>query len=533
MKIKYKLQELINDDQHASLWLSKLHLEEEEDKDHLVTVKSLKIKPSQFKNAEQFFQERANAFLHLKHPSLASLYDFGLMRGCFYVTQEYVEGFPLQQLFDALSSKRIHLPLWFILPIIYSIIQGVKAIHNNNKILNPQRIEPILRLTPSKIIITSKGLVKMIEPGIFTPFLNDTDNSRKKNYQAPETSAHPDTDQRADIYSLGAIFFECVTGGSPTRNSNLQEIGSEHSWIPEEILNIFKKSLDPNPEKRYSNLDELGFAIGNFIKYFDQKITHIELVNLLSILFPDSVNISSSRKQIDTWFKTIEIKDPEKYAWITAFRQMYQDLNSSPTTTFENPMQHFYLAPLKKPSEKNSVSILGLPKGTAIQPLIDIDHQLSLVSISNQADITMPRSESDNTAKQETHTSTKVVYPNVFKTFIRPDSNNSSKIDPWVSTRTLRLSGLKLNIAENNPGYTSKSTIFKKSPEDTMLKTASEINNTITIGETSFELGFAALKSKDYATALKLFEDALLKEPDNKILEINIKQVKKFMKNTH
>jgi tetratricopeptide (TPR) repeat protein len=175
-----------------------------------------------------------------------------------------------------------------------------------------------------------------------------------------------------------------------------------------------------------------------------------------------------------------------------------------------------------------------LPKGTAIQPLIAIDHQLSLISQSDSTNIKMPQSESDNTDKQEAHISTKVVYPNVFQTFKTPDNNNnSSKTDPWVSTRTLRLSGLKLNIEENKPGYTSKSTIFKKSPEDTLLKTASEIKNNITIGETSFELGFAALKSKDYATALKLFEEALLKEPDNKILEINIKQVKKFIKNTH
>jgi hypothetical protein len=531
MKIRYKLQELINDDQHASLWLSKLHLDEEV-KDHLVVVKSLKIQPSQFKYAEHF-QERANAFLHLKHPSLTSLYDFGLMRGCFYVTQEYVEGFSLQQLLDALSSKRIHLPLWFILPIIYSIIQGVKAIHSNNKLLNPQRIEPILRLTPSKIIITSKGLVKMIESGIFTPFLNDTDDSRKKNYQAPEISCQPVPDQRSDIYSLGAVFFECVTGASPTKDSNLQQIASEHSWIPTEILTVFEKSIDQNPDKRFLNLDEFGFAIGNFIKYFDQKITHIELVNLLSILFPDSTHLSSSRKQIDTWFKTTEKKDPEKYAWITAFSQMYQNLNSSSTTTFVNPMQHFYLAPLEKSSQKNSVSILGLPKGTAIQPLLGIGRQLSLVSQSEQTNIKMPQCKFDNTDKQEDHNSTKVDYPNVFKTFKTPDNNNSSKIDPWVSTRTLRLSGLKLDIEENKPGYTSKSTIFKKSPEDTFLKTASEINNNFNIGETSFELGFAALKSKDYTTALKLFEEALLKEPDNKILEINIKQVKKFIKNTH
>jgi serine/threonine protein kinase len=361
MKIRYKLQELINDDHHASLWLSKLHLDEEIN-DHLVVVKSLKIKPSQFKNAAQFFQERANAFLHLKHPSLAPLYDFGLMQGCFYVTQEYVEGFSLQQLLDALSSKRIHLPLWFILPIIYSIIQGVKAIHNNNKVLNPQRIEPLLRLTPSKIIITSKGLVKMIEPGIFTPFLNDTDNSRKKNYQAPEISVQPVPDQRSDIYSLGAIFFECVTGASPTKDSNLQEIASEHSWIPAEILTVFERSLDHNPDKRFLNLDELGFAIGNFIKYFDQKITHIELVNLLSILFPDSIHLSSSKKQIDTWFKTTEKKDPEKYAWITAFSQMYRNINSSSRTTFVNPMQHFYLAPLESHLKKIRSRFLVCPK---------------------------------------------------------------------------------------------------------------------------------------------------------------------------
>jgi serine/threonine protein kinase len=528
MKIKYFLNNLLNDDNHASLWQSKLFLDDNE-KGHQVIVKYLKYDFPDNSDTKQVFIHKANNFLGVKHASLVHIFDFGIINKRFYTTQEYVDGYSLEQIFLKLKSRKIHVPLLFILPVIHSVIQAVKTIHNHNRTTN----ECIYRITPSKIFITGKGTVKLIETGILTSFYREIDGTHKRIYQCPQ----PVNDKHtciSDIFSIGAILYESIAGipfDQTQDPDTLIQSNALSTWLPEEIVTILSKSLSIDPKNRYSKIDDMGIAISNYIKKHTSKISSTELLTYITTLFYEHDNQENSQKLFDQCIKKLVQTNPTRITWFNNFNTFMRDCDTSNESYNREPMLHYRLYN-SDPSPDSSTSIPGLPLCNANRQLADVEHTIDIAKtsvITSVADIQKDTSEKDIF-------STALLSRKIFRRNTEDGEKTDIDADTiWTSTRTLGLSGMRLKLATEKTALLFTNTKSKPSHNESTNRTLhaelSTQTEQIVTAQRAFEQGIEALRAKNYADAALYFESAAQYDPGNKVYIANLKRIKVLLNN--
>ncbi|MFO1372221.1 MAG: serine/threonine-protein kinase [Candidatus Competibacteraceae bacterium] len=231
----------------------------------VVAVKILTHAGADSSFVERFLNEaRIQADLH--HPNIATLYDFIEANGRPCIIMEYVAG----QSLDALIRANGVFPLSEAIFIFRAVLEAIGYIHNRGIIHRD--------IKPNNIKITTQGEVKLLDFGIakaaYSPHLTMTGNViGTMQYLSPEQIKGKTADVRADIWALGVLFYEMVTGISPFDATTLGEICEKISKagyrppsacnpaIPQEIESIIARCLRKNPTDRYPSVQSLRIDI--------------------------------------------------------------------------------------------------------------------------------------------------------------------------------------------------------------------------------------------------------------------------------
>ncbi|MHC5539141.1 protein kinase domain-containing protein [Singulisphaera rosea] len=224
--------------------------------DRLVALKILapeREKDPQF--AERFARE-AQALARLSHPHIVTVYDFGRANGLFYLLMEYVDGVNLRQL---LRSRRLESKE--ALAIVPPICEALQYAHDHAVVHRDIKPENLLIDKAGRVKIADFGIAKLLggdrthdeEQGVGTP-----------RYMAPEQHATPRAaDHRADIYSLGVVLFEMLTGELPARPF---EPPSRKVQIDVRLDEIVLRALNREPELRFQNAEHMKTAVETLTK---------------------------------------------------------------------------------------------------------------------------------------------------------------------------------------------------------------------------------------------------------------------------
>jgi serine/threonine protein kinase/Flp pilus assembly protein TadD len=219
--------------------------------DRLVALKILapeREKDPQF--ADRFARE-AQALARMSHPHIVTVYDFGQADGLFYLLMEYVDGVNLRQLLRTrrLESKEA-------LAIVPPICDALQYAHDHAVVHRDIKPENLLLDKAGQVKIADFGIAKMLggdstpdeEQGVGTP-----------HYMAPEQHATPQAaDHRADIYSLGVVLYEMLTGELPAGQFELQ---SRNVRIDVRLDEIVLRALNREPELRFQKAAQMKTAV--------------------------------------------------------------------------------------------------------------------------------------------------------------------------------------------------------------------------------------------------------------------------------
>ncbi len=196
----------------------------------------------------------------IAHPNIVRVHDFGTMGPRMFISMEYVEGVSLRDKLDKLK-KGERLPLRQSLHIIIQLCIALKYAHHFT----------IHRdIKPDNIMITRGNNIKLMDFGISK--LRDKRDDKQSGsvvgtpyYMAPEQMCNlPDIDSRADIYSIGVVMYELLTGSVP---GNIpQPISQLNDETPLELDAVVMKCLAPERDKRYNNASELREALRPIIE---------------------------------------------------------------------------------------------------------------------------------------------------------------------------------------------------------------------------------------------------------------------------
>ena len=222
---------------------------------------AIKVLRGDLSNDEKFvrrFQREALSASSLAHPNIVEVYDVGEDDGVYYIVMEYVEGKTLKQLL----KKRGTLTLSEAIDIMSQLTDGMAHAHDSYIIHRD--------LKPQNIMIKDDGQIKITDFGIAMA-LNSTQLTQTNSvmgsvhYLPPEQASGKGCTIKSDIYSMGIIFYELLSGSLPFKGDNAVEIALKHmreplpslrednSAIPQSIENIVRRATAKNPKNRYES----------------------------------------------------------------------------------------------------------------------------------------------------------------------------------------------------------------------------------------------------------------------------------------
>lgn len=200
--------------------------------------------------AERFSRE-ARALARLNHPHIVSVYDSGQLGGLYYFVMEYVDGVNLRQ---AIQAEQITPDK--ALAIVPQICEALQYAHEEGVVHRDIKPENVLLDRKGRVKVADFGLAKLL--GLATPDISLTGTRQAMgtlHYMAPEQYEKPQSvDHRADIYSLGVVFYELLTGKLPLGRFALP---SEKVQVDARLDDVVLKSMEREPDRRYQYVSEV------------------------------------------------------------------------------------------------------------------------------------------------------------------------------------------------------------------------------------------------------------------------------------
>ncbi len=200
--------------------------------------------------AERFIRE-GRLLARLNHPEIVAVHDFGQANGFFYLLMEYVDGVNLRQ-----AMKVGRFTPAQALAIVPRICEALQFAHNEGILHRDIKPENILLDAKGRVKIADFGIAKLVgEPGKGTMLTDQGAVLGTPHYMAPEQLEHPqDVDQRADIYSLGVVFYEMLTGELPIGRFAPP---SEKSTADPRLDEVVLRTLEKERERRTQTAGEV------------------------------------------------------------------------------------------------------------------------------------------------------------------------------------------------------------------------------------------------------------------------------------
>ena len=273
---------------------------------------AIKVLRGDLSNDEKFvrrFQREALSASSLAHPNIVEMYDVGEDDGTYYIVMEYVDGKTLKQLL----KKRGTLTLSEAIDIMSQLTDGMAHAHDSYIIHRD--------LKPQNIMIKDDGQIKITDFGIAMA-LNSTQLTQTNSvmgsvhYLPPEQASGKGCTIKSDIYSMGIIFYELLSGSLPFRGDNAVEIALKHmreplpslreenSAIPQSIENIIRRATAKNPKNRYDSArsmhEDLLTALDD--ERMDEEVYQYK--------YPENENEGRKSKKIEA--QEAELEDTEE-----------------------------------------------------------------------------------------------------------------------------------------------------------------------------------------------------------------------------
>jgi serine/threonine protein kinase len=225
----------------------------------------------------------------LQHPQLMPIYDAGEEDGHCYVVTEYVHG---GRTLAAFCKADDALPVDVVVEVIFKCAKALHYAHSRGVIHRD--------IKPSNILYTQEGDVRIIDFGI--ALVADSDLSRiegiagSPSYMSPEQVQGKELTNRSDLYSLGAVMYELLTGSRPFRGGNLAKLMHQIVYatpppihtlrreVPEELEEVVAIALQKDPEKRFKSGLDFAAALTRVHQKLRARTGEMERVEQLALL---------------------------------------------------------------------------------------------------------------------------------------------------------------------------------------------------------------------------------------------------------
>jgi eukaryotic-like serine/threonine-protein kinase len=233
----------------------------------MVAVKVMATALADDPAAQRMFEREALIATRIEHPNIVRTYEVGEVEGEIFLAMELVRGATLSTLCARSGGGG---PLAIAIGIACDVARGLHAVHElrdpDGALLGVVHQD----VTPHNVIVDGAGSAKLLDFGVARMVSRDgsrTERVRgKPAYLAPEQLSLDRIDRRADIYALGAVLYELLTGVRPPAAmtgtmQSMHDVRALRSEVPEPIALVVAKALQPRPDMRYATAEEMRRAL--------------------------------------------------------------------------------------------------------------------------------------------------------------------------------------------------------------------------------------------------------------------------------
>ncbi|HVE81648.1 MAG TPA: serine/threonine-protein kinase [Myxococcales bacterium] len=254
----------------------------------------------------KMFLNEAKLAAQLNHPNVVQIYDLGKIGESYFIAMEHIFGRDMRRIIPKADSMGIPFPMVYALKIASCVCEGLSYAHQkHDQYGNPLHI--VHRdITPENVMVSFEGAVKILDFGI-AKAQNQIEQSRageikgKLSYMSPEQCQGFGLDQRSDLFSLGAVLYEWVTGyqlfTGDSEVAILKSITEGKIYspsyfkadIPDAVETILMRALEKDRDKRYQTAWDMQSDLDRFLAEYDFTPTGLHLANFLKQVFQDEL----------------------------------------------------------------------------------------------------------------------------------------------------------------------------------------------------------------------------------------------------
>ena len=279
-----------------------------------IVIKRIRPHLSKQSNFVKMFLNEAKLAAQLNHPNIVQIYDLGRIGESYFIAMEYIFGRDMRRIIPKADALGIPFPMVYALKIASSVCEGLYYAHARTDMYGNALNIVHRDVTPENIFVSFDGTVKVLDFGI-AKAANQIEQTRageikgKLSYMSPEQCMGKPLDNRSDIFSLGVVLYEWLTGfklfTGDSEVAILKSITEGKIYapsyfkadIPEGVEAILMKALEKDREKRYQTAWEMQYDLDQFLSQYEFTPSNIHLSNFLKQLFNDELEEEKDRLQ--------------------------------------------------------------------------------------------------------------------------------------------------------------------------------------------------------------------------------------------
>lgn len=282
-----------------------------------IVIKRIRSNLSAQPSFVNMFLGEAKLAAQLSHPNIVQIYDLGKIKDSYFIAMEYIDGRDMSAVVPKAQDKGIPFPVEYALKIASNVCEALHYAHSKaDQFGNPLHI--VHRdVSPENIRIGWTGSVKILDFGIAkaTTQVNETKAGQikgKLSYMSPEQVLGKDIDHRSDIFSLGVVLYETLTGiklfSGDTDMAIMNNIAEGKIYppsyfredIPGGVEEILMKALEREPKKRYQTADDLQFDLDSFLAGHEFTPSNVHLAGFMKQLFTDELQAEQTAQRVQS-----------------------------------------------------------------------------------------------------------------------------------------------------------------------------------------------------------------------------------------
>jgi len=271
-----------------------------------ICIKRIRPHLSNQPNFVRMFLNEAKLAAQLTHPNIVQIYDLGRINESYFIAMEYVSGRDMSRILPKAEKQGIPFPMIYALKIASNALEGLYYAHTKTDAYGNQLNVVHRDITPENILVSYDGTVKIVDFGIAkaTTQLEQTragEIKGKLSYMSPEQAMGKPLDHRSDIFAIGAVLYEWITGVKLFTGENemaiLKSIIDGKIYpasyfkedVPEAVERILMKALAKDRDERYQTAWDMQFDIDTFLAGSEFTPSNIHLSNFMKQLFEDEI----------------------------------------------------------------------------------------------------------------------------------------------------------------------------------------------------------------------------------------------------